>query len=151
MGKRKSLAKNFRACHNSYGFRAIWSQIFFQSKIYLNRSSAQKSHQKSLKSCLRTLYDVMNDMAEEFFFVKTHMGTPLHSIFLTHKRNIQLQVRAHLAAQIKNCFGTIKELPIWFFGNEGILVSQNSYGHTMVWSSVWSDFFAFARVDQKLI
>ena len=61
-------------CQNSYGFRAIWTQIFFQSKIYLNRSSAQKSHQKSLKSCLRTLYDVMNDMAEEFFFCQNSYG-----------------------------------------------------------------------------
>ena len=31
---------------NSYGFRAIWSQIFSKGEIYLSRSSAQGSHEK---------------------------------------------------------------------------------------------------------
>ena len=30
---------------------------------------------------------------------------------------------------MKICFGTIEGLPIWFFANKGIFVSQNSYGY----------------------
>ena len=33
----------------SYGFRAIWSQIFFRTKIQSIWSSAHESHQKSFK------------------------------------------------------------------------------------------------------
>ena len=55
--------------------------------------------------------------------------------------------------QIIICFVTIKDLPIWFFGNEGILVSQISYGYKMLWSSISSDFFclreSLSKVDQK--
>ena len=88
---------------------------------------------------------------KNFFGFKSLMGTPLDSNFCTHNFFFQLQVWADLAVQIKNFFSTIKDLPIWFFGNEGILVSQNSYGHTMIWSSFSSNFFVFARVDRKLI
>ena len=74
-------------CQNSYGFRAIWTQIFFQRKIYLNRSSAQESHQKSLKSCLKTLYDVLNDMTEEFFVCqKSYGNTTQFNFFCTQKK-----------------------------------------------------------------
>ena len=55
---------------------------------------------------------------------------------------------AHGGIQIKICFGTIKDLPIWLFENKGIFVSQNSYGHTMGWSSFSSDFLVFVRSDQ---
>ena len=48
---------------------------------------------------------------------------------------------------MKICFGTIEGLPIWFFGNEGIFFSQNSYWHTTSFSI---DFFVFVRSDQKV-
>ena len=71
---------------------------------------------------------------KNFFFVKNLMGTPLEWNFFTHNFFFQLQVRAHLAVQIKNFFGTIEDLPIWFFANKGIFVSQNSYGYTSSFS-----------------
>ena len=88
---------------------------------------------------------------KNFFFAKTPMGTPLDSIFFTHKKIFQFRFRAHLAVQIKNFFGTIKDIAIWFFGNQGILVSQNSYGYTMVRSLFSDDFFVFSKGDRKLI
>ena len=88
---------------------------------------------------------------KNIFFTKSLMGTPLDWSFFTHFFCFQFGFRAHLAVQINFFFGTIKDLPIWFFGNEGILVSQNSYGNTMVWNPISSDFFDFARVDRKSI
>ena len=88
---------------------------------------------------------------KNFFCAKSHMGTPFEWIFFTHQKKNQLQVRVYFAVQIKKKFGTIKDLPIWFFGNKGIFVSQTSYGHTMVWSSISSDFFDFERFDRKSI
>ena len=44
----------------------------------------------------------------------------------------------------------MKDLPIWFFWNKEIFVSQNSYGHTMVLSSFSGDYFVFVRLDQKV-
>ena len=71
-------------CQNWYGFRDIWSQIFFRRKIYWNRSSAKGSHQKLLKSCLKTLYNVLNDMTEEFFwFQKSYGNTTRFNFFYT--------------------------------------------------------------------
>ena len=92
-----------------------------------------------------------NHIPKDFVFCKSLMETPLDSIFFTHKIKIQLQSRAQGGIQIKICFGTIKDLPIWFFWNNVILVSQNSYGYTMVWSSFSSDFSVFTRADRKLI
>ena len=34
IGYAQIAMRRFRACQNSYGFRAIWSQIFFRTKIY---------------------------------------------------------------------------------------------------------------------
>ena len=87
----------------------------------------------------------------ENFFVKRLMGTPLDWKFLTHDFFFQFRVWPPGGTHIKNYFGTIKDLSIWFFGNKGIFVSQNFYGHTMVWSSISSDFFDFARFDRKSI
>ena len=75
------------------------------------------------------------------------MGTLLDWSFFTHIFFFQLQVRAYLAIQIKKKSATIKDLPIWFFGNKGIFVGQNSYGHK---SSFLIYFFVFVRSDQKV-
>ena len=90
-------------------------------------------------------------MTEEFFLCQKSYGNTIRmNFFHTPKKN-QLQVRVYFAVQIKKKIGTIKDLPIWFFGNKGIFVSQTSYGHTMVWSSISSDFFDFERFDRKSI
>ena len=86
--------------------------------------------------------------SKHFFFVKSLMGTSLDWIFFTHNFFFQLGPRAQGGNQMKICFGTIEGLPIWFFTNKRIFVSQNSYGHK---SSFSIDFFVFVRSDQKLL
>ena len=66
---------------------------------------------------------------ENFLVVKTLMGTPVDWKFFTRNFFFQLRVRAHGGVQSKICFSTIKDLPKWFFSNNGIFLSQNSYGY----------------------
>ena len=47
---------------------------FFPGIFFLNRSSARGDHQKSLKSCLRTLSNVLHDMTEVFFCCQKSYG-----------------------------------------------------------------------------
>ena len=96
LGKRSSLHKDQYAGKKSYGFTAIWTQIFFQTKMYKNRSSARGSHQNSLKSCLMTLRDVFKDMIGGFFIVKSHMGTRLEWKILLRSKNFQFLFRSKL-------------------------------------------------------
>ena len=77
MGKRSSLHKDQYAAKNSYGFTAIWTQIYFQKKIYQIRSSARGNHQKSPKSRLRTLHDVFKDVIEGFFCCQKSYGNTI--------------------------------------------------------------------------
>ena len=65
----------------------------------------------------------------DFFGVKSPMGTPVHWKICTRFFFFQLRPRAHGVIQIKICFSTIKDLAIWFFINNGIFLSQNSYGY----------------------
>ena len=90
-------------------------------------------------------------MTEDFLSSKSHMWTPFQWFFFRHKTNFQLQVRIYLAMQIIFFSGTIKDLYTWFIGNKGFFLIQNSHGHTMVWSSISSDFFDFTRFDRKSI
>ena len=60
---------------------------------------------------------------------------PVDWKFFTRIFFFQLRVRAHGGVQLKICFSTIKDLPIWFFSNNGIFLSQNSYGYKMLWYS----------------
>ena len=51
------------------------------------RSNARGSHQKLLKNCLRNLFDVFNDMTEEFIFCQMSYGnTTRLKIFYTQKK-----------------------------------------------------------------
>ena len=79
------------------------------------------------------------------------MGTPLDSIFVYTKKLNQLQVWAHGGIQIQICFSTIKDLPIWFFWNNGFFLSQNSYGYKTLWYSFWVIFGQqFTKFDLTL-
>ena len=66
---------------------------------------------------------------ENFLVVKSLMGTPVDWKIFTRNFFFQLRVRAHGGVQLKICFSTIKDLPKWFFSNNGIFLSQNSYGY----------------------
>ena len=87
------------------------------------------------KSCSKL---VINQVAgalgisNQFYWLKSLMGTPVDRKTFTPKIFFQLRTRAQEGIQIKICFGTIKDLCIGFFSNKGIFVSQNSYGHTVL-------------------
>ena len=106
-------------------------------------------HWKSFKSRVKTLRDVSSNIPKDFAFSKSPMGTPLDSIFFAHNFFFQLQAWAQGGTQIKIWFCTVTDLPWWFFGNEGILVSRNSYGHTMVWSSSCMMIMRRTRMEAK--
>ena len=80
---------------------------------------------------------------------KSYGNTTRFNFFL-HRFFFQIHSRAQGNIQIKICFGTMKDLPIWFFWNKGIFVSQSSYEHIMVLSSFSGDYFVFVRLDQKV-
>ena len=91
-----------------------------------------------IKNCLKLIQRLSMKFftiwKENFLVVKSLMGTPVDWKIFTRIFFFQLRSRAHGGIQIKICFSTIKDLPIWFFGNKGIFVSQNSYGYTSSFS-----------------
>ena len=60
----------------------------------------QKKVAKLLKSCRKYLYDVFNDMTEDFFLAKVIWEHYSNEIFL-HTIFFQLQVQPYLTVQIK--------------------------------------------------
>ena len=107
-----------------------------------------RSDQKLFQYDQRPSYMIRSDW-KILIFVKSPMGTKL-DFFFAHKKKYQVQSQAQSGIQIKICFGTIKDLRIWFFFNEGVSVSKNSYGYTMASSSFSSDFFIFVTSDKKV-
>ena len=75
----------------------------------------------------------------DFFGVKSPMGTPVHWKTFTRFFFFQLRPRAHRVIQIKICFSTTKDIAVWFFINNGIFLSQNSYRYKMHLYSFLSD------------
>ena len=81
---------------------------------------------------------------KKFFCVKSHMGTPLDSIFLSHKKKYQLQVWAYLAVQIKKKFGTMEDLMIWFD-----LTEKKYFLSKVLWEQNSIQFF-HTQIDPKV-
>ena len=70
--------------------RSFWMESLFVG---------QKKVAKLLKSCRKYLYDVFNDMTEDFFWQKSYGNTIRMKFFYTIF--FQLQVQPYLAVQIK--------------------------------------------------
>ena len=75
----------------------------------------------------------------DFFGVKSPMGTPVHWKTFTRFFFFQLRPRAHGVIQIKICFSTTKDIAVWFFINNGIFLSQNSYGYKIAFIFILTD------------
>ena len=87
---------------------------------------------------------------KNFLVVKSLMGTPVDWKIFT-RFFFQLRFQAHGGIQIKICFSTIEDLPIWFFWNNGIFLSQNSYGDKTLWYSFRAIFGQkFTKFDLTL-
>ena len=97
-----------------------------------------------IKNCLKLIQRLSMKFftiwKENFLVVKSLMGTLVDWKFFTRNFYFQLQVRAYGGIQLKICFSTIKDLPIWFFSNNGIFLSQNSYGYKTHLYSFWATF-----------
>ena len=149
MGRRSSLHEDFVRVKNPMVLGRFEAFFFFSdkfTKIDLALEEIIKNRSKDVWG-LSVMFLTIWRM--NFFCAKSHMEKILEWSFFTHQKFFQLQVRAYLAVQIKNLSDTIKDLPIWFFGNKGIFVSQNSCGYTTVWSSFSSDFLVFVTINQK--
>ena len=82
-----------------------------------------------IRNFLKLVHDVFNDFTEKFFGCQKSYGKTSRLKKFYTNFFFQLRVRAHGGIQLKICFSTIKDLRIWFFANNGIFLSQNSYGY----------------------
>ena len=69
---------------------------------------------------------------KKFFEPKLIWEQPLNDFFEHKKKFSHIIGLVIFGRTDKKKFGTIKELPVWFFANKEIFVSQNSYEHTSV-------------------
>ena len=93
----------------------------------------------SMFSCGKTFYIWS---PENFWFSKVLWEHQSIEKFL-HDFFFPLASRTQGGIQLQICFCTIKDLPIWFFGNNGIFHSQNSYGYKTLWNSFRAIFLVF--------
>ena len=107
----------FKKSVTKFCIRAIWRQIFFFGEKFTKIDLALKQVFKNHSKLVEQFSIMFSTIWPKYFFpVKSPMGTSLDSVFL-HRFFFQLGFRVHEGIQIKNCFGTIKDLFIWFFGN----------------------------------
>ena len=104
--------------------------IFFVEQKFIKFDLALKLSMRKFLEHVQSLFIMFSTLWKEFFLVvKSLMGTPVDWKIFTRNFFFQLRVRAHGGVQLKICFSTIKDLPKWFFSNNGIFLSQNSYGY----------------------
>ena len=113
--------------------KVIWehySNEFFVGQKFTKFNLALKLLTRNFLKLVHSLFMMFSTIwLENFLVVKSLMGTPVDWKFFTLFFFFQLRVWAHGGIQLKICFSTIKDLPIWFFSNNGIFLSQNSYGY----------------------
>ena len=113
--------------------KVIWehySNEFFVGQKFTKFNLALKLLTRNFLKLVHSLFMMFSTIwLENFLVVKSLMGTPVDWKFFTRNFFFQLRVWPHGGIQLKICFSTIKDLPIWFFSNNGIFLSQNSYGY----------------------
>ena len=85
---------------------------------------------------------------KNFFVAKSHMGTLLEWIFFTQKKK-SVSVSGIFGRTNQKCFQYDQRPSYIILWKEGNFCKSNSYGHTMVLSSIYRDFFVFVRIDWK--
>ena len=131
---RSSLHEDFVRVKTLMGLHQFELRFFFGRKITKTDLALEVVIQNLTKLFWGLSVMFSRISLKNFFVVKILMGTPLDWKFLTHDFFFQFRVWPPGGTHIKNCFGTIKDLSIWFFGNKGIFVSQNSYRYTSSFS-----------------
>ena len=140
MGSRSSLHEDFVRVKTLMGLEPFEVRFFIGQKF--------TKFNLALKLLIRNFLKLVHSLSmmfltiwlENFLVVKSLMGTLVDWKFFTRNFYFQLQVWAHGGIQLKICFSTIKDLPIWFFSNNGIFLSQNSYGYKTHLYSFWATF-----------
>ena len=84
---------------------------------------------------------------KNFFVAKSHMGTLLECFFFTKKKSVS--VSGIFGRTNQKCFQYDQRPSYIILWKEGNFCKSNSYGHTMVLSSIYRDFFVFVRIDWK--
>ena len=84
---------------------------------------------------------------KNFFVAKSHMGTLLEWIFFTQKKSVS--VSGIFGRTNQKCFQYDQRPSYIILWKEGNFCKSNSYGHAMVLSSIYRDFFVFVRIDWK--
>ena len=129
MGSRSSLHEDFVCVKTHMGFEPFEVRFFVGQK-FTKFNLALKLLTRNFLKLVHSLFMMFSTIwLENFLVVKSLMGTPVDWKIFTRNLFFQLRVRAHGGVQLKICFSTIKDLPIWFFSNNGIFLSQNSYGY----------------------
>ena len=135
MGSRSSLHEDFVRVKTLMGLEPFEVRFFVEQK-FTKFDLALKWPMRNFLKLVQSLFITFLTLSQEIFLVvKSLMGTPVDWKIFTRNLFFQLRVRAHGGVQLKICFSTIKELPIWSFSNNGIFLSQNSYGYKTLWYS----------------
>ena len=130
MGSRSSLHEDFVRVKTLMGLEPFEVRFFVEQK-FTKFDLALKWLIRNFLKLVQSLFIMFLTVSREIFLVfKSLMGTPIDWKFFTRNFFFQLRVRAHGGVQLKICFSTIKDLAILFFSNNGIFLSQNSYGNT---------------------
>ena len=112
----------------------------------LNSSNVRDNYQKSLRSSVKDLYDVFNDMKEELFCCqKSYGNTTRMNFFYTKKKSVSAS--GIFGRTNQKCFQYDQRPSYIILWKEGNFYKSNSYGHKMVLSSIYRDFFVFVRID----
>ena len=151
MGSRSSLHEDFVRVKTLMGLEPFEVRFFVGQKFTKFNLALKLLIRNFLKLVQSLLMMFLTIWLENFLVVKSLMGTPVDWKFFTRNFLFQLRSRAHWGIQIKICFSTIEDLAKWFFSNNGIFLSQNSYGYKTLWYSFRAIFRPkFTKFDLTL-
>ena len=140
MGSRSSLHEDFVRVKTLMGLEPFEVRFFVEQKFTKFDLALKWLMRNFLKLGQSLFMMFLTIWLENFLIVKSLMGTTVDWKNFTRIFFFQLRVRAHGGVQLKICFSTIKDLSIWFFSNNGIFLSQNSYGYKTHLYSFWLTF-----------
>ena len=127
------------------GLEPFEVSFFFEEKFTKIEITPELLIRNRLKAARRIPMMFSTIWLKNLFFSKSHMEKNTRMKFFYTPKKKSVTDQGIFGRKDQKKIGTIKDLPIWFFWNKAIFVSQNSYGHTMVWRSISSDFFSTSR------
>ena len=118
MGSRSSLHEDFVRVKTLMGLEPFEVRFFVEQK-FTKFDLALKWLMRNFLKLVQSLFMMFWTLWQEnFLVVKSLMGTPVDWKIFTRNFFFQLRVRAHGGVKLKICLSTIKDLPIWFSGQQ---------------------------------